>query len=183
MVQAWYMDTDESLNCREPCKPENTVYVPQEELYEKSGVEYFPIDAATYDTNPDYTAIKKKKGITYEDTIEVSRTTFPNYEEKIKIFFKEHIHADEEIRFIEAGSGYFDVRDCDDKWIRIQVVKDDLIVLPAGIYHRFTPDTADYIKAKRLFAGDPVWTPIDRPGADDHSVRKDYLNRMAAGSS
>jgi 1,2-dihydroxy-3-keto-5-methylthiopentene dioxygenase len=39
--------------------------------------------------------MRAERGYDYEDTCTVSRETMPNYEEKIKSFYEEHIHSDE----------------------------------------------------------------------------------------
>jgi len=86
-------------------------------------------------------ALAASRGYKNRDEIIISPTTMGDvYEEKVKMFFNEHLHEDEEIRYILDGSGFFDVRDKDDAWVRIELEKWDLMIMPAGIYHRFTTD-------------------------------------------
>ncbi|KAK2980648.1 hypothetical protein RJ640_011456 [Escallonia rubra] len=141
------------------------------------GVLSWRLDADNYETDEELKKIRESRGYSYMDFCEVCPEKLPNYEQKIKNFFEEHLHTDEEIRYSVAGSGYFDVRDHNDAWIRVWVKKGGMIVLPAGIYHRFTLDTDNYIKAMRLFVGDPIWTPFNRP--HDHlPARKGYLEAL-----
>ncbi|XP_046584215.1 1,2-dihydroxy-3-keto-5-methylthiopentene dioxygenase-like isoform X2 [Haliotis rubra] len=178
MVRAWFMDSSDA-DQRLPHMLEPPQFVDLDTLRGVSGVEYFQIDADDHEKNKELQKMRDDRGYSYYDMIEITKEKLPNYEQKIKAFFEEHLHSDEEIRFILDGSGYFDVRDKNDKWIRIECVKGDLIILPAGIYHRFTLDTKNYIKALRLFVGEPVWTPINRP-ADEHPARLNYVNTVMA---
>lgn len=77
-------------------------------------------------------ALAEQRSYKNRDEITVSPTTLPNYEEKVKGFFHEHLHEDEEIRYIRDGAGFFDLRGVDDEWVRIALEKDDLLVMPAG---------------------------------------------------
>jgi 1,2-dihydroxy-3-keto-5-methylthiopentene dioxygenase len=45
------------------------------------------------------------------------------------------MHDDEEIRYIMEGSGYFDIRDDYDRWMRIKCDTGDMIVLVCPYIH------------------------------------------------
>lgn len=171
-------DSDEDQRLEHHRSPPQSISV--EELKKLSGVLYWKLNADGLEDEGSLEKIRKDRNYSYQDVIEIAPDKLPNYEERIKIFFQEHLHSDEEIRLVLDGSGYFDVRDTEDQWIRILVEKGDLLVLPAGIYHRFTLDSKNYIKAMRLFVGEPVWTPINRP-ADDHEARHAYIKLKQHG--
>lgn len=174
---------NETTDQRLPHMLDPPQFLTQSELQQKTGVEYFKLDVKNYATDGVLEGIRKKRGYSYEDEIICSRDCLPDYDNKLKNFFTEHLHTDEEIRFVVEGSGYFDVRSHleDDRWVRIEVLPGDLIVIPAGIYHRFTLDSNDFVKAKRYFVGEPVWLPYNRP-ADNMECRKSYLDQLESSS-
>ena len=176
MVSAWFMD-DSNDDQRLDHHQNPPAFVDLDTLKDLTGISYWYLDPEK--DKDKFDQVCKEHGITYKDELQCCPDKLPNYEEKLKMFFQEHLHADEEIRYVLEGSGFFDVRDINDKWIRIKVSRGDLLILPAGIYHRFTLDTKDYIRAMRLFVGDPVWTPINRP-ADDHPARLDYQSKYSS---
>ncbi|KAG6332096.1 hypothetical protein ID866_6992 [Astraeus odoratus] len=127
-------------------------------------------------------AIAQERNYKNRDFIAITKEGLgDSYESKIKMFYEEHMHEDEEIRYILEGSGYFDVRDHpSDTWIRCAVDAGDLIVLPAGIYHRFTLDEVNTIRVMRLFKDEPKWTPHNRGEVtDSNPYRLDYLKSIA----
>ncbi|KAJ3111051.1 1,2-dihydroxy-3-keto-5-methylthiopentene dioxygenase [Physocladia obscura] len=176
MISAWrYNESDEDQRELHQFTPNREV--PVSELVEL-GILYWNVDV----TGPLYLekvdTISHERGYKNKDIIDISKATLPNFEEKIKTFFEEHIHEDEEIRFILEGSGYFDVRDKSDQWIRVACKQSDL--LPAGIYHRFTLDTANHLKAMRLFKENPKWIPINRSKeTDTNQFHVEYLHNIA----
>ena len=68
--------------------------------------------------------LASERGYRNRDEITVSPAAMGDaYEAKVRSFFDEHLHEDEEIRYVRDGTGYFDVRGKGEEWIRIQLDK------------------------------------------------------------
>ncbi|EDN90901.1 hypothetical protein SS1G_00301 [Sclerotinia sclerotiorum 1980 UF-70] len=134
------------------------------EYLEKLGVLYYH-----FADEKDVDKLASDRSYKNRDVITVSPQKMGDvYEEKVKMFFNEHLHEDEEIRYIRDGAGFFDVRSEGDEWVRIRLEKDDLI----------------YIQAMRLFKEEPKWTPLNRgPEVDANPYRKEYLQTVPAIAS
>ncbi|KAI4120250.1 MAG: hypothetical protein LQ341_007566, partial [Variospora aurantia] len=167
MKAYWYdNESGDQREDHDSCRPVDTEYL------SKLGVLYY--DCPSIDS---VNAIAVERSYKHRDEIVVSPEKMGAvYEEKVKMFFSEHLHEDEEIRYILDGEGFFDVRSISDEWVRLHLKKGDLIILPAGIYHRFTTDSNNFVKAMRLFKDEPKWTPLSRgPQSDENPVRQEYL--------
>ncbi|XP_054933300.1 uncharacterized protein [Dermacentor andersoni] len=102
--------------------------------------------------------IRQRKKIRYEDRLHLSPHK-DDYVSMTEMFRREHKHPDQEVRYFERGTGFLDVRDKSDRWLRLQVGAGHLLVLPAQIYHRFSPATQqEEIVVHRLFEDVDTWT-------------------------
>jgi 1,2-dihydroxy-3-keto-5-methylthiopentene dioxygenase len=106
-------------------------------------------------------SIKREHGYVDEDFVELGPET-PNLDAICAKFDREHFHSEDEVRFVVAGAGIFDVRDEADRWIRIEVTEGDLIVIPANTHHRFYLTGTRQIRCMRLFANHEGWAPLYR---------------------
>ncbi|KAF9607047.1 hypothetical protein IFM89_030820 [Coptis chinensis] len=175
VIEAWHME-ESNEDQRLPHHRNPKEFVSMNKLADL-GVLYWHLNPKNYDNDKELQKIREERGYNYMDFLDLCPEKVENYEQKLKNFFTEHIHGDEEIRYCLEGSGYFDVRDNDDRWIRIWIREGDMIVLPAGIYHRFTLDAGNYVKLMRLFLGEPVWTAYNRP-QEEHPARKEYTRNF-----
>jgi 1,2-dihydroxy-3-keto-5-methylthiopentene dioxygenase len=70
------------------------------------------------------------------------------------------------------------VRDRNERWIRCALQKGDFLILPAGIYHRFTSGESNSAHAMRLFKDEPKWTAYPRKDGSDFPERSEYARQM-----
>lgn len=126
-------------------------------VYEK-----LELDPSAY--QPALDRVKDDRGYVEQDIVELSPQT-PNLEGVCQKFIDEHLHTDDEVRYVLEGEGIFDIRSADDAWMRVTVERGDLLVVPAHLHHRFMLTDRKHIRCVRLFKDRSGWTPHYRDQA------------------
>jgi 1,2-dihydroxy-3-keto-5-methylthiopentene dioxygenase len=126
-------------------------------LYER-----LPVDPVAY--QPPLDRLKAERGYVEQDIIELRPDT-PNLEALCAKFIDEHLHTDDEVRYVLEGEGIFDLRAVDDRWMRVTVEQGDLLVVPANLHHRFMLTERKQIRCVRLFKDSAGWVPHYRAKA------------------
>ena len=126
------------------------------------GVDYDRLDLSDFQRALDAKAAAG--GYVTQDIVEITPQT-QNLEAILAKFDKEHLHTDDEVRFVLAGRGIFDIRSRDDRWMRVEVYPADYVCVPANRHHRFFVMDDKHIRCVRLFKDSSGWTPLYRPQA------------------
>lgn len=120
-------------------------------LYEK-----LPTEPADHQDRLD--RLKAERGYIEQDQVALAPST-PNLDAICAKFVDEHLHDDDEVRFVLEGEGIFDIRSYGDRWMRVKVESGDLIVVPAKRHHRFLLTDSQHIRCVRLFRDTSGWVP------------------------
>jgi len=130
-VKAWYLDTMEPVSI---------------EQLELLGIQAWHID---HNDSESLNNMCKKFHVDKRSQVIISKKETPDM--FLKQLTAEHLHENDELRYVTEGSGYLDVRDSEDRWIRYHMQTEHFSIVPTGIYHRFLLDENVHFKALRLF--------------------------------
>jgi 1,2-dihydroxy-3-keto-5-methylthiopentene dioxygenase len=142
-MKAHWLDTDEELT-PDALNAQGVLY------------EALATDAAGY--QPRLDSLRTERGYIAQDQVEL-RPDNPDLDAICAKFLDEHLHEEDEVRFVLEGEGVFDIRSSDDRWMRVQVEPGDLIVVPKDRYHRFFLTEKKTIQCVRLFQDKSGWVP------------------------
>ena len=134
---------------------DNEDAIPSAELAAQ-GVEYQRLATDAFQGPID--SLKERGGYVHQDEVQLSPDT-PNLDAICDKFKDEHLHTEDEVRFVLDGAGMFDIRSTEDRWMRVTVEPGDLIVVPKDRYHRFFLTDAKAIRCVRLFQDKAGWEP------------------------
>jgi 1,2-dihydroxy-3-keto-5-methylthiopentene dioxygenase len=125
--------------------------------------------------------LKARGGYVTADVINVTKDT-PGLDAMLAKFSREHLHEEDEVRFILAGHGVFHIHPVGKPVVAIEVEAGDLIRVPRGTWHWFDLCSDRQIRAIRLFQNPAGWTPVYTESGEETKFEPVCLGRSYVAS-
>ncbi len=125
---------------------------------------------STYSSDID--RLKNERDYVTQDVIALDPNT-PDLPGILAKFSKEHHHTDDEVRFVVAGEGVFEINLSESERIKFTAEPGDLIVVPAWRRHLFYLTSQQKIRCIRLFKDKSGWEahyPYAQIGSSEHQM-------------
>lgn len=122
-----------------------------DQLQTLTGVVLYKVDIE--DTNAlkkRISRVKAERRVTASDIFTID-DHISDFEHKLEQFYEPITKNEDSVFLIMDGSAYYDVEVEEDDWIRINVERGDLIVIPSGRNHRFTLTPQNKVIIQRFF--------------------------------
>lgn len=149
MVEAWCLSNNNE---------QNVTYLSIDKVILSTGVELHRIDDhTTASSHPtlNHPAVVERYDIILTDYVDTNAPPGDlnqlEYLAELEKFYKPHFHLTDEIRYIKDGGCFIDVLFVEGDWVRLHLRVGDLLVIPAGLYHRVSLDDNRYVKATGYF--------------------------------
>ena len=127
-----------------------------------------PAEAILVAYAPEIERLKTQGGYVTADVIDVNPDT-PGLEAMLAKFNIEHLHDEDEVRYIVAGRGLFHIHPPQGPVVAIEVEAGDLMRVPRGTPHWFDLCGERRIRAIRLFQDKSGWTPHYTGSGEDRN--------------
>ncbi|XP_055333815.1 acireductone dioxygenase-like [Paramacrobiotus metropolitanus] len=177
----WYL-RDTIVNRYEENKTEPPEYLTDEQIYLETEAIISWVDLGNSD---DKTEIEKRiravrnMPVSVEVECDIDKEKDEKaLDEKADKFFAHHFHPGEVMRVVTEGSGYFDVKDLNNRWIRRPLSKGDIYIISSGCYHRVCLDTKKKMKAVMLHYDKKGLEQKFWPESETDPMHVQYIERM-----
>lgn len=102
---------------------------------------------------------KQRAGYQSADVVALA-PNFPNLDDIMRPYQKEHYHTENEVRFVVDGQGVFSINPRTAPCFDVSMVAGDFISVPAGTWHWFNLGPDRRIKTVRIFESVDGWAAI-----------------------
>ncbi|GMS84340.1 hypothetical protein PENTCL1PPCAC_6515, partial [Pristionchus entomophagus] len=150
-MQIWQMEPYPCGDRRLPHHVFPPKHMTPDQLMTRAGVQYFKVDLDdTVAMKKRLSRVKTENKINSYDVFTINEST-PDLQDKLEEYYEPVTKDDNVVTMVTDGTCYFDVEPEEEDWIRIQVERGDLIVIPKGLSHRFTITPKNFVQMQRFF--------------------------------